>query len=130
MELRHLIRIQVAVCAGGALVCLRLGAARRRAHALRRAVHAADTGTGATGDQRPAAMGAGDLAALTYELLDAHVDTARLADGLTCDPSWEAHLDYLRALQRTGREMLAHATAEELSPYQCSEARHRTEPRG
>jgi hypothetical protein len=47
------------------------------------------------------------LAELAYELLDAHTDTARLVDGLPYDPSWAAHLDYLRALQRKGREMLA-----------------------
>jgi hypothetical protein len=55
------------------------------------------------------------LAALAYELLDAHADTAQLADGLTFDRSWAAHVDYLRALQRTGREVLARATTEELS---------------
>jgi hypothetical protein len=55
------------------------------------------------------------LAALAYELLDAHADTAELADGLQCDWSWAAHLDYLRALQRKGREMLA-ATAPQRLP--------------
>src|SRR2546423_1034923 len=33
-------------------------------------------GASATGDQQRAAKAAGDLAALTYELLDAHADTA------------------------------------------------------
>jgi hypothetical protein len=47
-----------------------------------------------------------ELAALVYELLDAHDDTARLAEGLG-DIAWEFHLDYLRALQRKGRETLA-----------------------
>ncbi len=47
------------------------------------------------------------LTALVYELLDAHADTARLADDLTADRQWEAHLDYLRNLQRVGREALA-----------------------
>jgi hypothetical protein len=56
---------------------------------------------------------AADLAALAYELLDAHADTARLADGAADDPSWAAHLDYLRALQRLGREMLARTAAQE-----------------
>ena len=55
------------------------------------------------------------LAALAYELLDAHADTAQLADGLPDDPSWAAHLDYLRALQRTGREILARTAPDELS---------------
>jgi uncharacterized protein YciI len=49
-----------------------------------------------------------DVASLIYELLDAHDDTARLAATLTPDPRWAAHLDYLRALQRKGREVLAH----------------------
>jgi hypothetical protein len=46
------------------------------------------------------------LIRLAYELADAHDDTRRLAEGLE-DPAWRAHLDYLRALQRTAREMLA-----------------------
>jgi hypothetical protein len=45
--------------------------------------------------------------ALVYELLDAHADTADLAAELRSEPQWSAHLDYLRALQRTGRETLA-----------------------
>ena len=44
---------------------------------------------------------------LVYELLDAHDDTSRLADELAADPRWGAHLDYLRGLQRVGREALA-----------------------
>jgi hypothetical protein len=56
------------------------------------------------------------LTDLVYELLDAHEDTARLfakldADGplagLDGDPGLEAHLEYLRRLQRVGREALA-----------------------
>ncbi len=55
------------------------------------------------------------LGALLYELLDAHADTARLAAGPARDGDlrWRAHLDYLRALQRTGREALAHTSFEE-----------------
>ena len=56
------------------------------------------------------------LAELAYELLDAHTDTAQLVDGVPYDPSWAAHLDYLRALQRKGREMLARTAPEELPP--------------
>lgn len=52
------------------------------------------------------------LVPLVYELLDAHADTAQLAGELERDPRWAAHLDYLRALQRTGREALAHSTVE------------------
>jgi hypothetical protein len=49
---------------------------------------------------------------LVYELLDAHDDTARLARGLPPDERWEAHLDYLRDLQRVAREELARASSE------------------
>ena len=49
----------------------------------------------------------GFLVALVYELLDAHSDTMRLADELDTEPGWAAHLDYLRDLQRVGREALA-----------------------
>jgi hypothetical protein len=48
------------------------------------------------------------LIALTYELLDAHADTARLAVDAS-DGEWENHLAYLRDLQRVGRETLARA---------------------
>jgi hypothetical protein len=59
---------------------------------------------------RNAAMTTGYVTELLYELLDAHVDTMRLAGELDEDPAWAAHLDYLRDLQRVGREALAHAT--------------------
>ena len=110
------IKLQAAACAGGALLCLRLGAAGHRAHSLPQTIRAGATNISAGGDHRADAdAGAGaDLAALAYELLDAHADTAQLTVGLTCDPSWAAHLDYLRALQRKGREMLARATATEI----------------
>lgn len=49
----------------------------------------------------------GFLTDLVYELLDAHGDTMRLADGLETQPVWAAHLEYLRDLQRVGRETLA-----------------------
>jgi hypothetical protein len=50
---------------------------------------------------------------LIYELLDAHDDTARLAFGTgELDPAWRAHLDYLRALQRKGREAVAQLALE------------------
>jgi hypothetical protein len=44
---------------------------------------------------------------LLYELLDAHVDTIKLADSLSDKERWAAHLDYLRDLQRVARETLA-----------------------
>ena len=52
------------------------------------------------------------LARLIYELLDAHYDTARLAEDVADDERWHTHLGYLRDLQRVAREMLATATAE------------------
>jgi hypothetical protein len=48
------------------------------------------------------------LSRLLYELLDAHIDTIKLAGSLEYNESWAAHLDYLRDLQRIGRETLAH----------------------
>jgi hypothetical protein len=39
--------------------------------------------------------------------LDAHQDTARIFDKSASDQAWEAHLDYLRALQRRARQLLA-----------------------
>jgi hypothetical protein len=106
MELRHL-RYVVAVAAEAASTSIRILAAL---------VPTGDTGTSTGSDQQPPANAAGGLTALAYELLDAHADTAQLADGLLRDPSWAAHLDYLRALQRKSRETLARVTAEELSP--------------
>jgi hypothetical protein len=47
------------------------------------------------------------MVALVYELLDAHSDTVLLANGLAHDKQWGAHVDYLRNLQRLGREALA-----------------------
>jgi hypothetical protein len=58
-----------------------------------------------------AGVSAADLTRLVYELLDAHDDTARLAADLAIDPRWQAQLEYLRDLQRHGRESLARATA-------------------
>ncbi len=55
-----------------------------------------------------------DATVLIYELLDAHQDTAELAAELPDDPVWHAHIDYLRALQCKGREVLAHLHAEEI----------------
>jgi hypothetical protein len=47
---------------------------------------------------------------LVYELLDAHLDTMGMGRELDGDPAWAAHLDYLRDLQRVGREALAHGS--------------------
>ncbi len=113
-------KLHAAVCAGEALICLRLGAAVLRAYSEPQAVHPARETT-ASGDHQPDAEAAAGLALLAYELLDAHADTAELADGLSYDRSWAAHLDYLRALQREGRETLAHTTSDELSSFRCAE---------
>jgi hypothetical protein len=51
-----------------------------------------------------------DLIRLVYELLDAHDDTARIAHKFGPDGKWRRHLDYLRDLQRVGRELLAAAS--------------------
>ena len=56
---------------------------------------------------KSAVIAGGYIPELVYELLDAHVDTIRLAHDLDLDPAWAAHLDYLRDLQRVGREALA-----------------------
>jgi hypothetical protein len=48
---------------------------------------------------------------LVYELLDAHDDTRRLAAELGSDVRWAAHIDYLKRLQRVGREVLAAGVA-------------------
>ena len=108
------ITVQAAVCAGGALVCVRLGAAGRRARSAPSTPQAGATDTSGGGDRQPETDTGAGLAALAYELLDAHADTAELADSLQCDWSWAAHLDYLRALQRKGREMLAASAPQEL----------------
>jgi hypothetical protein len=63
---------------------------------------------GHVGESRESPRGATpELINLIYELLDAHRDTADLAGGLGADERWDAHLDYLRALQRMGRRALA-----------------------
>jgi hypothetical protein len=49
----------------------------------------------------------GCLTEVVYELIDAHSDTMALAEWLSEDPRWGAHLEYLRGLQRVGREALA-----------------------
>jgi hypothetical protein len=61
---------------------------------------------------RPGAAAAPPFITLVYELLDAHLDTTLLAVGLEQDLLWSAHLDYLRALQRVGRESLAQLLAD------------------
>jgi hypothetical protein len=63
----------------------------------------------------PPALGPGlapAYAELVYELLDAHSDTAALASDLELDDDWLSHLEYLRALQRHGRGLLAQLAVE------------------
>lgn len=54
------------------------------------------------------APGEHGLLTLIYELIDAHGDTVELRLERAGELRWEAHLDYLRALQRTTREIVAH----------------------
>ncbi len=56
---------------------------------------------------RNAVIAEGHVTELVYELLDAHLDTMRMARDMDGNPAWAAHLDYLRDLQRVGREALA-----------------------
>jgi hypothetical protein len=58
-------------------------------------------------DATPKDMPSVHLVDLVYELLDAHQDTMQLAQDGGGAFGWEAHLDYLRRLQRVGREALA-----------------------
>lgn len=53
----------------------------------------------------------GELTALVYELLDAHLDTEQLMSAPSTHLQWLAHLHYLRDLQRSARELLARTTA-------------------
>ncbi len=53
------------------------------------------------------AVTATEVMSLLYELLDAHADTVALAEAPFEELRWASHLDYLRALQRAGREILA-----------------------
>lgn len=57
----------------------------------------------------PSITASAHLAQLVEELADAHEDTVLLATGTATALEWEVHLDYLRALQRLAREVLAHA---------------------
>jgi hypothetical protein len=93
---------RVAIGAGEATIRALIG----RGPSLNVALGSASTGRDVTEESaRRRAVPAPE--ALVYELLDAHADTADLAAGLRWEPGWAAHLDYLRALQRTGRETLA-----------------------
>ena len=56
------------------------------------------------------------LVRFLYESLDAHHDTARLVDEQVGEDMWRSHLDYLRALQRNGRALLALADDPKLGP--------------
>jgi hypothetical protein len=50
------------------------------------------------------------VANLISELLDAHLDTLALVRATESAAAWDAHLDYLRALQLLGRAALANWT--------------------
>jgi hypothetical protein len=122
MELRHLrYFVAVALTDAGAALLPEAHRVLRQAESARLAARTAGDRpareTTASGDHQAEAEAAAGLALLAYELLDAHADTAQLADGLAYDRSWAAHLDYLRALQRKGREMLARTASGELSSF-------------
>lgn len=55
------------------------------------------------------------LVELAQELLEAQLDTVELAQPDVTDRRWQAHLDYLRGLQRRGRELLAFVTSHPLA---------------
>jgi|GraSoiStandDraft_5_1057265.scaffolds.fasta_scaffold2757977_1 hypothetical protein len=57
-------------------------------------------------DERPD-MTVDQLSQLVYELLDAHADTICMGDEMAGGLEWEAHLEYLRDLQRFSRGVLA-----------------------
>jgi hypothetical protein len=86
---------------------------------VRSASHASDgyTEEGATVQTNDSSSGtpAEQLSRLVYELLDAHADTICMGDELSGDLEWEAHLEYLRGLQRVSREMLANLDAVPIS---------------
>jgi hypothetical protein len=69
----------------------------------------AEVDAAASACEPPSAVVSSEIEALVYELLDAHADTADLAAELDWkgDQRWSMHIDYLRALQRTGRQALA-----------------------
>lgn len=67
------------------------------------------------------------LTLLVDELIDAHEDTMRLSADLDLGWRWQAHLCYLRELERLGREALAAATADR--PSMAFAPVHRTRPR-
>lgn len=52
-----------------------------------------------------------DFLSVLYELLDAHADTLELGGELDADLCWQIHLDYLRALQRKTKEIVARWSA-------------------
>jgi hypothetical protein len=56
---------------------------------------------------RPVSEAEPALVNLVYELLDAHQDTVRFGAENSADPYWQAHVSYLRDLQRIGKETVA-----------------------
>jgi hypothetical protein len=57
-----------------------------------------------------------EMTALIYELLDAHSDTVQIAEEPSGDLHWDAHVEYLRDLQRVGRETLARLSQDGATP--------------
>lgn len=110
-------KFQTAVRAGEALIHRRRGVSSSRAASSSPVACPGGTEAGAGSAPRSGSAAAAGLATLAYELLDAHADTAQLAASLPYDLRWAAHLDYLCALQRKGREALARTAPEELSCF-------------
>ena len=77
----------------------------------------AEVDVAASASESPNASVPLEIEALVYELLDAHADTADLAAELdrNGDQRWPMHIDYLRALQRTGRQALARSGMESVA---------------
>jgi hypothetical protein len=91
--------------------------------AASRTVHCSRRPPADPGQEKAAA-----LVALTYELLDAHADTACLAgdeSGGAGDVEWQNHLAYLRDLQRVAREVLARVVAVDGDPVLVTPPRGR-----
>jgi hypothetical protein len=78
-----------------------------------RALRAGPAAPPADDDDAPVSAELTPVESLVYELLDAHADTVQLASELEDDPTWGAHNDYLRALQREGRALLSALVADE-----------------
>jgi hypothetical protein len=70
----------------------------------------------APSDERGDALNAAErdvLVELVEELLDAGADTIAMSEGPPVGLRWTSHVDYLRALERKGHELLARTCCRE-----------------